>query len=126
MMCHRVRVLEGQKTIRMHYSNCTTYNADYDGDEMNLHFLQSEGPRSEGSTLMFADNHYFSSSTGEPLRGLIQDNVCGGILLTKKDTFLSHDMYMHLVFSACYVLEGTVRGGGVSYEALGPQFELFM
>ena len=32
MMCHRVRVLKGEKTIRMHYANCNSYNADFDGD----------------------------------------------------------------------------------------------
>lgn len=35
-----VRVLHNEKTIRMHYANCATYNADFDGDEMNLHFPQ--------------------------------------------------------------------------------------
>lgn len=32
MMCHRVKVLKGEKTIRMHYANCNSYNADFDGD----------------------------------------------------------------------------------------------
>jgi len=34
MMAHKVRVLPGQQTIRMHYANCNTYNADFDGDEV--------------------------------------------------------------------------------------------
>lgn len=32
MMCHRARILKGEKTIRMHYANCNSYNADFDGD----------------------------------------------------------------------------------------------
>ena len=32
MMCHRARILRGEKTIRMHYANCNSYNADFDGD----------------------------------------------------------------------------------------------
>jgi len=42
VMAHRVRVLEHvkEKTIRMHYANCNSYNADFDGDEMNCHFVQ--------------------------------------------------------------------------------------
>lgn len=40
MMGHLARVLSTEKTIRMHYSNCSTYNADFDGDEMNIHFPQ--------------------------------------------------------------------------------------
>ena len=42
IMAHRVRVLRNpqHQTLRMHYANCNTYNADFDGDEMNLHFPQ--------------------------------------------------------------------------------------
>jgi DNA-directed RNA polymerase I subunit RPA1 len=40
IMGHIARVLPGEKTIRMHYANCNTYNADFDGDEMNIHFPQ--------------------------------------------------------------------------------------
>lgn len=43
-MAHHARVLRNpaQQTIRMHYANCNTYNADFDGDEMNCHFPQDE------------------------------------------------------------------------------------
>jgi len=37
IMGHFARVLKKEQTIRMHYSNCSTYNADFDGDEMNAH-----------------------------------------------------------------------------------------
>ena len=42
IMAHRVRVLRnpGYQTIRMHYANCNTYNADFDGDEINCHLPQ--------------------------------------------------------------------------------------
>lgn len=42
IMAHRARVLEHvrEQTLRMHYANCNTYNADFDGDEMNCHFVQ--------------------------------------------------------------------------------------
>ena len=43
MMAHIARVLPGERTIRMHYANCNTYNADFDGDEMNMHFPQVRG-----------------------------------------------------------------------------------
>jgi DNA-directed RNA polymerase I subunit RPA1 len=38
IMAHSCRVLPKEQTIRMHYANCSTYNADFDGDEMNIHF----------------------------------------------------------------------------------------
>ena len=42
IMAHKARVLRHVKeqTLRMHYANCNTYNADFDGDEMNCHFVQ--------------------------------------------------------------------------------------
>lgn len=42
IMCHKARVLTAMKeqTLRMNYANCNTYNADFDGDEMNCHFVQ--------------------------------------------------------------------------------------
>jgi len=38
IMAHKCRVLPKEQTLRMHYANCSTYNADFDGDEMNIHF----------------------------------------------------------------------------------------
>lgn len=46
IMAHRVRVLRNPsyQTIRMHYANCNTYNADFDGDEINCHLPQVRVP----------------------------------------------------------------------------------
>lgn len=89
IMAHRVRVLHNptQKTIRMHYSNCDTYNADFDGDEMNCHFPQSDLARAEAKYIARTDLQYIVPTDGSPLRGLIQDHVVGGVKLTKQDTF---------------------------------------
>jgi DNA-directed RNA polymerase I subunit RPA1 len=42
IMAHKARILEHVKeqTLRMNYANCSSYNADFDGDEMNCHFVQ--------------------------------------------------------------------------------------
>jgi DNA-directed RNA polymerase I subunit RPA1 len=42
IMAHKARVLQHVKeqTLRLNYANCNTYNADFDGDEMNCHFVQ--------------------------------------------------------------------------------------
>lgn len=47
----QVRVLPNEKTLRLHYSNCKAYNADFDGDEMNAHFPQNEVARAEAYNL---------------------------------------------------------------------------
>lgn len=98
MMSHSARVLPKQTTIRMHYSNCNTYNADFDGDEINLHFFQSHLARSEAKHISATDYQYTAPTSGKPLRGLIQDHVVSGVLLTSKDTFLDRDQYMQLIF----------------------------
>ncbi|MES1918394.1 60S acidic ribosomal protein P1, partial [Bonamia ostreae] len=42
MMAHKVRILTSQdQVLRLHYTNCSTYNADFDGDEINMHFPQT-------------------------------------------------------------------------------------
>lgn len=106
MMCHRARVLHSDhKVIRMHYANCNTYNADFDGDEMNLHFPQSEPARAEAYEIAANDHQYVVPTSGRPIRGLIQDHVGSGVLLTKRDTFFTRSEVQQLVFAS---LSGSV------------------
>jgi len=102
IMAHEVRVLHNptQKTIRMHYANCNTYNADYDGDEMNCHFPQNDLGRAEAEYIAKTDLQFIVPTDGSPLRGLIQDHVVGGVKLTKRDTFLEKWEYQQLLFAA--------------------------
>ena len=41
-LLYSARVLKGEKVMRLHYAICKSYNADFDGDEMNAHFPQNE------------------------------------------------------------------------------------
>ena len=99
MMGHRVKVLTGEKTLRMHYANCDAYNADFDGDEMNMHFPQNELARSELSSIANTDSQYLVPTDGSPLRGLIQDHVVTGVILTLKDTFLDSETFQQVSFN---------------------------
>lgn len=108
MMTHRARVLPAQRTIRMHYANCNTYNADFDGDEINLHFPQSHVARAEAKMISNTDNQYTAPTSGKPLRGLIQDHVISGVLLTMKETFLTRDQYQQLIYCATSYLSRCV------------------
>jgi DNA-directed RNA polymerase I subunit RPA1 len=51
IMGHRARILKGQRALRMNYAPCKAYNADFDGDEMNGHFVQSFMGQVEASEL---------------------------------------------------------------------------
>ncbi|KAB8345883.1 hypothetical protein FH972_022938 [Carpinus fangiana] len=99
MMVHRAKVLLGEKTIRMHYANCKTYNADFDGDEMNMHFPQNELARAEAKFIADNDNQYLSATAGEPLRGLIQDHISISVYLTSLDCFFTREEYQELLYS---------------------------
>ena len=99
MMAHRARVLPGEKTIRMHYANCNTYNADFDGDEMNMHFPQNEIARSEALQIADTDHQYLVATSGKPLRGLIQDHISMGVWLTNRDTLFDREDYYQLLYA---------------------------
>ncbi|PRP89299.1 RNA polymerase I, largest subunit [Planoprotostelium fungivorum] len=100
IMAHFVKVLKSEKTLRMHYANCNTFNADFDGDEMNVHLPQDPLARAEAQTIAMADYQYITARNGGPLRGLIQDHVVTGVLLTMRDTFLELPHFTQIVYSA--------------------------
>lgn len=82
MMCHRVRVLPG-RTLRLNPAVCNPYNADFDGDEMNLHIPQTEESRAEAEILMQVQTQLISPRYGLSVIGCIQDAISGNYLLTK-------------------------------------------
>ncbi|EDO07314.1 RNA polymerase Rpb1 domain 5 family protein [Babesia bovis T2Bo] len=100
IMAHFVRVLTNQKIFRLNYVNCNTYNADFDGDEMNLHLPQDPLAQSEAQIIANADCQFTVPKDGQPIRGLIQDHCLGGAYLTSKDTFLTCEQYFNLVYVA--------------------------
>lgn len=113
MMCHRARVLPGEKTLRMHYSNCNTYNADFDGDEMNMHFPQNENARAEALQIADTDHQYLSGTAGNPLRGLIQDHISMGVYISNRDTMFDRGDYMQLLYAALRPENGHCASGRI-------------
>lgn len=98
MMGHKVRVLPGEKTLRLHYANTGAYNADFDGDEMNMHFPQNENARAEALNLANTDSQYLTPTSGSPVRGLIQDHISAGVWLTSKDSFFTREQYQQYIY----------------------------
>ena len=94
IMAHLARILPKEQTIRMHYANCSTYNADFDGDEMNIHVPQTEEARAEVRTLMDVKSNICVPKAGEPLIAATQDFVATSFLLTQKDMFLNRSEMM--------------------------------
>lgn len=88
MVALRVRVLPSNaQTLRFHFASCKGLNADFDGDECCVLKPQTHEAASEYANLVHADSHFISVTSGEPIRGLIQDHVIGGIFLCAMGTF---------------------------------------
>ena len=98
IMAHKAKILPKEKTFRLHYSNCSCYNADFDGDEMNVHFLQDQISRGEGYNISNTSNQYIVPTDGKPIRGLLQDSIDSNVYLTKKDTFFTREEYYELLY----------------------------
>lgn len=99
LMAHKVRVLDGL-TFRLNPSVCTPYNADFDGDEMNIHVLQIEEARAEAEILMSISTQMISPRYGLSIIGAIQDGVLGNYILTKYKTEIPRKDAIDLLFSA--------------------------
>ncbi|KAI5950805.1 RPA190 [Candida jiufengensis] len=110
MMGHKVRVLPGEKTLRLHYANTGAYNADFDGDEMNMHFPQNENAKAEALNLANTDSQYLTPTSGAPLRGLIQDHISAGVWLTNRDTFFNKETYQQLIYGCIRPEDGHTNG----------------
>ncbi|EAT37385.1 AAEL010617-PA [Aedes aegypti] len=98
IMCHVAKV-QPQRTFRFNECACTPYNADFDGDEMNLHLPQTEEARAEALVLMGNKSNLVTPRNGELLIAATQDFITGGYLLTQKDQFLTREQVMQL--AAC-------------------------
>ncbi|MFB6074358.1 MAG: DNA-directed RNA polymerase subunit A' [Haloarculaceae archaeon] len=84
IMAHEVVVMP-YKTFRLNTVVCPPYNADFDGDEMNMHALQNEEARAEARVLMRVQEQMLSPRFGENILGAIQDHVTGTFLLTNQN-----------------------------------------
>ncbi|MEC7700941.1 MAG: DNA-directed RNA polymerase subunit A' [Candidatus Thermoplasmatota archaeon] len=96
MLVHEIRVMQG-KTFRFNLADCTPYNADFDGDEMNLHVIQSEEARAEARILMRVQEHIISPRYGGSVIGGIHDHISGAYLMTHGDAFLPKHVVMDVL-----------------------------
>ncbi len=96
MMAHRVKVMPG-RTFRFNLCVCPPYNADFDGDEMNLHVLQSDEARAEARILMQVQENILSPRYGGPIIGAVHDHITGAYFLTHGDTRFNLEEAMNII-----------------------------
>jgi DNA-directed RNA polymerase III subunit RPC1 len=75
------------RTFRFNECCCTPFNADFDGDEMNLHLPQTEEAKAEALILMGSKSNLITPRNGEIIIAATQDFLTGAYLITLRDTF---------------------------------------
>lgn len=96
IMGHRAAVLDWS-TFRLNLSCTAPYNADFDGDEMNLHVPQSLTARTEAETMMLAPKVVVSGQSNRPVMGIIQDTLLAIQKISKRGTFLERDVCYNML-----------------------------
>lgn len=96
IMGHRIRVMP-YSTFRLNLSVTSPYNADFDGDEMNMHVPQTEMTRAEVREIMLVPRCIVSPQGNKPVMGIVQDTLLGCMLFTYRDTFLERDFMMNML-----------------------------
>ncbi|CAA9967014.1 hypothetical protein PTNB73_09879 [Pyrenophora teres f. teres] len=96
MMGHRVKVMP-YSTFRLNLSVTSPYNADFDGDEMNLHVPQSDETRAEVQNLCMVPKQIVSPQKNQPLMGIVQDTLLGVYKMSRRDNFIGIEQVMPIL-----------------------------
>jgi len=121
MLAHRVKIMEG-KTLRINPIVCKPYNADFDGDEMNIHIPQTEEGKTEAKELMYVRDQVISPRYGAPVIILDEDGVSGLYVLTLKSTEFSKEEAMQYFYEVgCTKIPKPDRGEKYSGKILFSQ-----
>ena len=118
LMAHFVKVLPG-RTFRLHPATCTPYNADFDGDEMNIHSPQNEEARAEAKTLLDVKENLISPKNNTNFIGCISDAITGNYLLGEEK--IAGDYANQILYKSgvkAHISKKTVTGLEVFSEIL--------
>lgn len=99
IMAHRVKILPWS-TFRLNLSCTTPYNADFDGDEMNLHSLQSVEAEAEMLTILSVDKNFITPSSHRPVMSIVQDTLLALYEISHPDYVFSYSSMMQWFFAA--------------------------
>lgn len=99
MMGHRVQIMPG-KTLRCNLAVVSPYNADFDGDEMNVHVPQSPAATAEVRGLMAVTHQVVAPQASRPVMGIVQDALLGAHLMTSPDVLLTAPDFMAIIMAA--------------------------
>ena len=101
MLGHRVRITS-HSTFRVNLAVTSCYNADFDGDEMNIHVCQSPQSIFECASIMSVPAQLISVAANKPSLGVVQDACIGMYLMTRDDVWVNRAQAMRLVGALRY------------------------
>ncbi|MFX1294163.1 MAG: LAGLIDADG family homing endonuclease [Promethearchaeota archaeon] len=105
--------------------NCPPYNADFDGDEMNLHVPQGEEAQAEARILMRVQEQILTPRYGGPIIGGIQDYISAAFVLTRKSSLYTRDEVCNLLIAAGYLDDDTNERYNIPLPAIQYPEELW-
>ena len=97
MMAHIVKVMREGNTFRMNVADTKPYNADFDGDEMNMHAPQSEESVAELRNLVSVSKHLITPANNQPIIGIFQDSMLGCYRFTRENISFNREKTMDLL-----------------------------
>eukprot|EP00792_Barthelona_sp_PAP020_P001570 TRINITY_DN1250_c0_g1_i1.p1 TRINITY_DN1250_c0_g1~~TRINITY_DN1250_c0_g1_i1.p1 ORF type:complete len:1453 (+),score=408.69 TRINITY_DN1250_c0_g1_i1:32-4390(+) len=99
IMAFRAKVMPW-RTLRFNECVCSPFNADFDGDEMNLHFPQTYAARAEAKIIMHSLQNMVTPKNGEPLIACTQDFLSAAFLITQKNQFFDKSHFTQFIAGA--------------------------
>ena len=99
MMCHIAVIMFKGDTFRMNVADTKPYNADFDGDEMNLHMPQDELSEAELKNLAAVPYQIVSPANNASIIGIFQDSLLGAYRFTRPDIKFNQLQAMNLLMS---------------------------
>ena len=96
MMSHRVKVLP-YSTFRLNVSATRPYNADFDGDEMNMHVPQSIAAATELRFMASVLRNIISPRTSSPIIQLFQDTMTGAYRISQPGVEVPEHIAMNIL-----------------------------
>jgi len=99
MMCHFAKILKKGDTFRLNVADTKPYNADFDGDEMNLHGPQDYESAAELANLAAVARQIISPANNSPIIGIFQDSLLGAFRFTRKNIDFDTRTAMNLLMA---------------------------
>ena len=97
MMCHVVKIMKKGDTFRMNVGDTKPYNADFDGDEMNMHMPQNILAETELRHLAAIPYQIISPAGNSPIIGIYQDSMLGSYRFTRPNVTMTPRDAMNLL-----------------------------